>query len=103
MGNRIGECRSDLFADRTFIPSTEDFPKCANPIPRAARTTSANSPLNPSKCRRRNPQSVRRPGSLPVADTRNTRSSSGLPAIPRDGNTPVVHPYGSTPTIIRGP
>ena len=88
---------------RTFVPSTDSVPKRANPILRATRTTSTNSPLKSSRCRRRNSQSVRWLGKFPAPNTRNATSSSGFPAIPRDGKTPVAYPYGGTFTIIRGP
>ena len=54
---RLGPTALGLLAfARTFVPSAGSFPKCANPILRATRTTSTNGHLKPCKCQQRNPQ-----------------------------------------------
>ena len=55
-----------------------------------ARTTSTNSALKSSRCRRRNSHSVRCCGKLPAASIRNATSSSSFRASCRDEKTPVA-------------
>ena len=81
---------SPCACSRSHAPSSRPptASRSANPILRATRTTSTNRPLKSSRCRRRNPQSMRWLGRFPAPSTRNATSSSSLPAIPRDENTP---------------